>query len=71
MLSEEQVRQAAGEEENSKVYKVDLSNKAITRIHGLKAFTKLRCLQLNFNRIRCIENLECVPDLRELHLEYN
>ena len=64
MISEELVRSAAGEEENSKVYKVDLNNKAITRISGLKPFNKLRCLQLNFNRIRCIENLENVPDLR-------
>lgn len=64
MISEQLVRQAAGEEENTKVYKVDLNNKAIKSINGFKPFSKLRCLQLNFNRIRCIENLECLPDLR-------
>ena len=64
MISEELVKQAAQEEENAKIYKVDLNNRSITRIGGLKPFSKLRCLQLNFNRIRCIENLDCLPDLR-------
>lgn len=64
MISEELVKTVSGEEEADRIYKADLSNKLLIRISGLNHFSKLRFLRLDFNRIRCIENLESLPDLR-------
>ena len=64
MISEELVKQVTGEEDNNRVYKLDLSVRGIATINNLKAFEKLRCIVLDFNRISVIENLSSLTDLR-------
>ena len=55
---------ATGEEEPSRVYKIDLVNRNINEIVPIKEFDKLRCLILSYNLIDRIENLQCYADLR-------
>lgn len=53
------------------MYKVELTNRSIVQISGLKEYDKVRCLILSYNLIERIENLQYLGDLRELHLENN
>ncbi len=70
-MNKKSILEGAGEDDPVRVYKTDLSNRSIREIVLVKEFEKMRCLVLSYNLITRIENLQCFPDLRELHIESN
>lgn len=48
-----------------------LEGNGLTRIQGLEGLSRLVCLFLHENLISVVENLDCVPQLRQLNLACN
>jgi hypothetical protein len=53
-MDKRSILEASGEEEPSRVYKVDLSNRNIREIGLVREFERLRCLILSYNMINQI-----------------
>ena len=63
--------EALAAEPNSSEYALDLHNRGLKAIVELAAATRLRSLDVSFNRLVALENLEGAKELRELRAYSN
>ena len=75
MIDEDLIFKCAMTRDYGKVQELNIISEGVTFIEAgnvyLKQFISLKKLDLSFNKLTKIDNLDCLKELRELNLSYN